>query len=615
MKAKIQRVLFLLIALAGFSTMTAQTLLIVHGTVNNLNNQPIAGKQVTIVVDSVFGPVLPFSYTGVTFTGPNGQYSDTITLPSNVFFAMVLTYVQDCNNVMQYNVSGFQPPTPLPAMNFNICDSAVTTNCVAGFLANPSPNTTLVNFYDISSPSSGSSITSWFWSFGDSATSTLQNPNHTYAQPGTYYVCLTITDNTSCSNTFCMPVVVSGIPQNTCHAGFNAIPVGGTLGVTFMNTSVSTYGPALHNVDYVWSFGDGTTATASTMANLLHTYPAPGIYYVCLTMQVTNAATSTVVCTDTWCDSVLVGSASPTGFLYGMLSANGAAAGASAVYLIQHNTLLGILTAVDTTLSIDSAGVTLYYFPNITPGNYLVKAAMLPSNPSYASNMPTYHASALYWNQAGTINVLPNGLTQANISYIQGVNPGGPGFIGGLISQGANKGPGDPVTGVQVMLLDANNGDQPVAVVYSDAAGVFGFTNIPYGTYKVYAEMINKTTVPVVVTIDATTPSTDGIQIVVGSSWISSISKAETFAAGVVGNIHPNPASGVCYLDIRAERAGIVELAVADLTGKVIRTQRVDLQPGLNKVKLDAETLGGGVYLVTVTAEDGTRAIRRLIRN
>jgi PKD repeat protein len=615
MKAKIQRVLFLLIALAGFSTMTAQTVLIVQGTVSNLNNQPIAGKQVTILVDSVFGPVLPFSYTSVTLTGPNGYYVDTVILPANVYFAMVLTYVQDCNNVMQYNVSGFQPPTPLPAMNFNICDSAVATNCVAGFQSNPNPNSMLVNFTDMSIPSVGSSIASWFWSFGDSATSTVQHPNHTYAQPGTYYVYLTITDNNSCSSTYCIPVVVPGIPQNSCNAMFNAIQVGGTLGLTFINASVSTYGPALHNVNYVYSFGDGTSATATTMANVQHTYPSPGTYYVCLTMQVTNVATSTVVCTDTWCDTVFVGGASPTGFIYGNLMASQLAAGPSVVYLIQHNSLLGTLTAVDTALSMDSAGVTMFYFSNVVPGNYLVKAAMLPANSNYANYMPTYNGYVLYWHQASPINVYSNGSTTVNINYVPGVNPGGPGFIGGLISQGANKGPGDPIGGVQVMLLDANNGDQPVAVVYSDAAGVFGFTNIPYGTYKVYAEMINKTTVPVVVTIDATTPSTDGIQIVVGSSWISSISKAETFAAGLVGNIHPNPASGVSYLDIRAERVGIVEFAVADLTGKVIRTQRVDLQPGLNKVKLDTETLGGGVYLVTVTAKDGTRAIRRLVRN
>ena len=36
-------------------------------------------------------------------------------------------------------------------------------------------------------------ITSWSWDFGDGATSTEQNPNHTYRTPGTYTVSLTVT--------------------------------------------------------------------------------------------------------------------------------------------------------------------------------------------------------------------------------------------------------------------------------------------------------------------------------------------------------------------------------------------------------------------------------------
>jgi PKD repeat protein len=33
----------------------------------------------------------------------------------------------------------------------------------------------------------------WSWSFGDGATSTAQNPTHTYTNPGTYFVYLTVT--------------------------------------------------------------------------------------------------------------------------------------------------------------------------------------------------------------------------------------------------------------------------------------------------------------------------------------------------------------------------------------------------------------------------------------
>jgi len=36
-------------------------------------------------------------------------------------------------------------------------------------------------------------VTSWSWDFGDGGTSTLRNPSHTYTQPGTYDVTLTVT--------------------------------------------------------------------------------------------------------------------------------------------------------------------------------------------------------------------------------------------------------------------------------------------------------------------------------------------------------------------------------------------------------------------------------------
>ena len=39
------------------------------------------------------------------------------------------------------------------------------------------------------------SIESWFWEFGDGATSVARNPDHTYPSAGTYMVRLTATDN------------------------------------------------------------------------------------------------------------------------------------------------------------------------------------------------------------------------------------------------------------------------------------------------------------------------------------------------------------------------------------------------------------------------------------
>ncbi len=358
------------------------------------------------------------------------------------------------------------------------------------------------------------------------------------------------------------------------------------------------------------------TGTLPTQDTVLFTFPISfsvpaGPYMLCALTQLPNDFWPL---NDQYC-RYFPGLTSPTGYLYGMLTANATAAGPSEVYLIEHNTLLGTLTAFDTALSVDSAGVTTYYFSNVPPGNYLVKASILPANPNYAANMPTYYLSSLYWSQATTVNVLPNAITQASISYLQGINPGGPGFIGGLISQGANKGPGDPIEGVEVLLLDALHGDQPVAITYSDASGLFGFSNLAYGTYKVYAEMINKTTYPVVVSIDTTTPSTDGIHILVGTQIISYIQDKPGFKTGNIGNIHPNPATGLSYLPVDLEQPASVKLETMDLTGKIIRTTYLELPAGPVNICLDVSDYRNGIYLVCLTSGDGSRVTRKLVRS
>lgn len=44
----------------------------------------------------------------------------------------------------------------------------------------------------------------YLWDFGDGSTSTAVFPSHVYAQPGTYTICLTVTDTlTQCTNTYC----------------------------------------------------------------------------------------------------------------------------------------------------------------------------------------------------------------------------------------------------------------------------------------------------------------------------------------------------------------------------------------------------------------------------
>jgi PKD repeat protein len=61
--------------------------------------------------------------------------------------------------------------------------------------------------------------TGWAWDFGDTNSSTAQNPSHTYAAAGTYNVCLTASNGTGPGNNACQSVTVApgstgGTPVN-----------------------------------------------------------------------------------------------------------------------------------------------------------------------------------------------------------------------------------------------------------------------------------------------------------------------------------------------------------------------------------------------------------------
>ena len=69
-------------------------------------------------------------------------------------------------------------------------------------------NNLSVTFTDTSTDSDGS-IVSWLWAFGDGATTTVQNPVHSYLTPGTYNVTLTVTDDDGAQNSITKPVTVT----------------------------------------------------------------------------------------------------------------------------------------------------------------------------------------------------------------------------------------------------------------------------------------------------------------------------------------------------------------------------------------------------------------------
>jgi gliding motility-associated-like protein len=126
-----------------------------------------------------------------------------------------------------------------------------------------------VSFTDASTTSVGT-VVSWNWNFGDSGTSSLQNPDHIYGAGGPYNVQLIVTSSNGCVDTLSQTVNVYDKPV----ANFNANGICLSDGTLY--TDLSTVGGGASIATWNWVFGD--SSPNGNTQNPSHNFPSAGTY-------------------------------------------------------------------------------------------------------------------------------------------------------------------------------------------------------------------------------------------------------------------------------------------------------------------------------------------------
>ncbi|PKP50733.1 MAG: hypothetical protein CVT94_00905 [Bacteroidetes bacterium HGW-Bacteroidetes-11] len=192
-------------------------------------------------------------------------------------------------NAGVYNVT-LNITTSLGCENSVIRQVVVIPNPVANFTSTASCLGQPVQFTNLSQTNGGGQIVNHAWNFGDPTsgvnnTSALQNPSHTYAQPGTYTVTLIVTTANSCADTATMVITIAPAPvvdfiaSNACSND------------TIQFTS-STFVNLATTLTWYWEFGDGST---STETDPQHIYTTHGVFNVSLTITDNMGCTATIM--------------------------------------------------------------------------------------------------------------------------------------------------------------------------------------------------------------------------------------------------------------------------------------------------------------------------------
>lgn len=566
--------------------------------------QPVCNPSMSVAAAPSNNALLGYSFTNTTGFNPSGSVYASFSLDfgdgtSNAWFAGTTNHVYA-------NPGTYSAIMTMVAYDsstgITLCTDTAVQTIVAAYAPCGSVIAATVNGYTASFTATipaGTPSVSYLWNFGDGTTSTLQNPTHTYNAMGNFTVTL-VTAGGGC--TYTNTIAPLGIPASCAGAtvSFTHTVSGNTVNF------VPSYNGQIQNLVAVamFDYGDGTSGSQTT-----HTYAGPGTYYPTLFVQWIDSATSTIVCADSFWQAVTIsGNPSGTG-ISGNVIFDSSLVNASA-FMVYQITLdsSGMLSAVDSTVAnvLSPNGFAPYSFNNNLYGSFLFKAVPLNQPVGVTGLLPTYHDSSLYWSGANYVSY--NGFIPSannNIWMRVGTTTAGPGFIGGNVSQGANKGTSSGVAGLPILLR--NGANQPVRCTYTDANGNYQFSSVPTGIYNIYPEGMNYQTTPSSnFNITATQTSVTGVDFIQDSTTITPVPLSVTTPTSALSwSVYPNPVRDRLMVTL----SGAASIEVFTTTGVVI--YKSASSGGAQEINVSQ--FPAGAYFIRVSNAQGARTQQVMI--
>jgi len=478
----------------------------------------------------------------------------------------------------------FFPAMSQEQVHFNGAVTGIASDsCQAAFTYIPDSLNNPPYTYHFIDQSTGN-IAAWYWNFGDGASSTLQSPSHSYAEPGIYNVCLNITGaDSSCYDFTCKTIVIEGPTGCEAQFAYSPEPPGSPDSFRFVDLSTGNIS------SWSWSFGDGT---ASDEQNPLHVYPGPGIYSACLTITGND-------CTDIFCQDIII---SDTVYhqLYGQVFAGNFPLQAGTVMLFAANPNGGY-TPFGEGWPIDSNGV--YYFTLVPDGIYLIQAIPIDSG----GYLPTYFGDVINW-QGATEVVLGIPDNPYNINLVPaGLMTPGPGSLSGQIN----------IAGLRSTLVDKINmllmNDNGQAIGFSNvsSAGIFGFQSMDYGIYYLRAELSGVTCDNLKIEITVDKPHVD---VILNFSGNSILGAGDMNPLKHVVSVYPNPVEDRLNISLNLPEPAKFIIEICTFTGQVACRAEETFNKGQNLLSVSLYDFPAGIYTLRIYSDHGINVMKKIIK-
>ncbi|MFL5754155.1 MAG: T9SS type A sorting domain-containing protein [Bacteroidia bacterium] len=454
---------------------------------------------------------------------------------------------------------------------------------------------------------------SYVWNENTVAVNLTSTYSGVYSTTGTYTLQLkafngSIYDSTQYAFTVVSKpsVLPSGVPSLTVCPGQQTTV-----------TAVVTGGTPPY--DYTWTtFSPGYPNPGSTDSSFTYAPTTPGTYTV--TVLDANSCISAPV-------NIFMNLTSAPTALFGNISYSGGGISQGNIYILKYQPTY---SGTDTFAIVPIQANGDYFKDSVLYGQYLIKAD--PDLILFPTTISTYNGGFFRWDSAAPFL---HGCSQTDTNNIQVLElppQTGTASIAGTITEGIGYGmrflgpgggtppapfvPGGPIRGVDVK-LGKNPGGGIQARTMSDTNGIYVFTNIPIGSYRIYVDIPN---LPMDSTRDVNvTAASDSL--INNDYWADSV---QIYIPNVTAiqdlsnhklqlSAYPNPASDKIFVQLDLNKEGAIQYELSDISGKKIMSGSQRLSKGKNKLEISLGGVEPGIYLMSYTVNSSRYTTKLVI--
>ncbi len=235
----------------------------------------------------------PIGFTYLWNTGETTQSINVNNPNAGLTYNCLLTSVTGCTVNISTALTLFDP----------VADFSITNTCYDNAI-----------FSNTTSLPSGTVLDNFLWDFGDGTTSTLENPSHNYANPGTYNVTFTISNALGCSDYVTQSITVIKSPTAQINYSQSAYCTSITSPQMVVLTGTNSYIGGTFAAPVGLSLDTNTGSivpSTSTSGNYSISYTIPTVNGctvppVTTTVVITQLPSATISYNSPYCKDILV---------------------------------------------------------------------------------------------------------------------------------------------------------------------------------------------------------------------------------------------------------------------------------------------------------------------